>query len=133
MRTLISAAIVSLCLVAAGQSQAAGPGCAEPVCGLEDTSDGCGRCGHGCRLHRRPWRYDGLDPCFNCGCNGSYKFPVPPLYTYHWPGMYSAQLMTEYRSPWRYPPLRPFEEIMPADAVPAAASRPESLSSKLLR
>ena len=28
----------------------------------------------------------GMSASFNCGCNGSYKFPVPPLYTYHWPG-----------------------------------------------
>jgi len=42
---------------------------------------------------------------FNCGCRGSYKFPVPPQYTYHWPGMYAQQTMTEYTSPWRFPPL----------------------------
>ena len=44
----------------------------------------------------------------NCNCNGSYKFPVPPLYTYQWPGRYSQQLMTDYHSPWRFPPLRPY-------------------------
>jgi len=44
---------------------------------------------------------------FNCCCRGSYKFPVPPQYTYHWPGIYSQQTMTEYVSPWRFPPLRP--------------------------
>ena len=42
---------------------------------------------------------------FNCGCRGSYKFPVPPQYTYHWPGMYAQQCMTAYRSPWRFPSL----------------------------
>ncbi len=44
---------------------------------------------------------------FNCGCSGSYKYPVPPQYTYHWPGMYSQQTMTEYVSPYRFPPLKP--------------------------
>lgn len=43
---------------------------------------------------------------FNCTCRGSYKFPVPPQYTYHWPGMYSQQLMTAYNSPYRYPALK---------------------------
>lgn len=48
---------------------------------------------------------------FNCSCRGSYKFPVPPLYTYHWPGMYSQQYMTEYNSPWRFPTLERPEAI----------------------
>ncbi len=68
----------------------------------------------------------GLDPWFNCGCNGSYKFPVPPLYTYHWPGMFSHQLMTDYHSPWRFPPLKPYvdeieviDNLGPNTAVPA--------------
>ncbi len=43
---------------------------------------------------------------FNCSCRGSYKFPVPPQYTYHWPGMYSQQTITEYASPYRFPPLK---------------------------
>jgi len=64
------------------------------------------------RLHhhgRHQYKYiEGRDPSFNCGCNGSYKYPVPPLYTYHWPGMYSQQLMTDYHSPWRFPPIRPY-------------------------
>jgi hypothetical protein len=50
----------------------------------------------------------------NCGCNGSYKFPVPPLYTYHWPGMYQQVRMTDYHSPWRFPPLKPYvDEVAP--------------------
>jgi len=43
---------------------------------------------------------------FNCACRGSYKFPVPPQYTYHWPGLYSQQAMTSYQSPYRYPLLK---------------------------
>jgi hypothetical protein len=57
---------------------------------------------------------------FNCGCNGSYKFPVPPLYTYHWPGLYSQQLMTDYHSPWRFPPLRPYTDEPPLMDSPEA-------------
>lgn len=69
---------------------------------------GCGRLGcRGCGLCRRG---DYMDRYANCSCDGSYKFPVPPLYTYHWPGMYSHQLMTDYHSPWRFPPLRPFTD-----------------------
>jgi hypothetical protein len=129
MRTLIP--ILSL-LLAASAAQAAGPGCTDPVGG--DLSCGCKTCGHGCGWHRRPWRYEGLDPCFNCGCNGSYKFPVPPLSTYHWPGMYSAQWMTEYRSPWRFPPLRAYTDETPASAaVERTAGEMEAMSSKLLR
>ena len=48
--------------------------------------------------------------CFNCGCKGSYTFPVPPLYTYHWPGMYQQHLMTNYASPWRFPPIKAYED-----------------------
>jgi hypothetical protein len=64
----------------------------------------------------------GMDDWGNCNCNGSYKFPVPPQYTYHWPGMYSQQLMTDYQSPWRYPPLKPyFDEPSPGEAQPYPA------------
>lgn len=88
-------------------------GCNACECGgsLWDGYDACGagHCGRGgCHGHR--CRIDGLDRYFNCGCNGSYNYPVPPLYTYHWPGMYKAQRMTDYQSPWRFPPLRPYTE-----------------------
>jgi len=46
---------------------------------------------------------------FNCGCCGSYKFPVPPQYTYHWPGMYSQPCVTAYASPWRFPSLMMYQ------------------------
>src|SRR5687768_4090793 len=60
---------------------------------------GCG--GH---FHKRK-NMEGLDPSFNCGCQGSYNYPVPPQYTYHWPGtVYKQVLMTDYHSPWRFPP-----------------------------
>ncbi|HOA50705.1 MAG: hypothetical protein WBH86_11250 [Thermogutta sp.] len=57
---------------------------------------------------------------FNCSCRGSYKFPVPPQYTYHWPGLYSQQLMTSYQSPYRYPLLKlpPWMEKRPNADVP---------------
>lgn len=84
--------------------------------------------GRGCgRLHQHHL-IEGRDPWFSCGCAGSYKFPVPPLYTYHWPGMYSMERMTDYRSPWRFPPLKPYadETIKPlgraGTPVPANAS-----------
>ena len=47
---------------------------------------------------------------YNCSCKGSYKFPVPPLYTYHWAGMYADPLMTDYQSPWRFPAVTPFSD-----------------------
>src|SRR5690606_4842756 len=63
----------------------------------------------GCFHHRR--NMEGLDMGFNCGCGGSYKFPVPPQYTYFWPGStYSQGLMTNHHSPWRFPPLKPYTE-----------------------
>ena len=74
---------------------------------------GCNGCGK-CRW-RDLRRYEGQDPSANCGCNGSYKFPVPPLYTYHWPGLYAQSLMTDYQGPWRFPPIRPYtEDVKPA-------------------
>lgn len=87
------------------------------------TTGSCDSCGNGCGLHRRGCgghgcghfghrkNYEGLDRHFNCGCVGSYKFPVPPQYTYFWPGsVYSQELMTNYHSPWRFPPLKPYTE-----------------------
>lgn len=47
---------------------------------------------------------------FNCACKGSYHFPVPPLYTSHWVGLYSRHLPTDYRSLWRFPPIKPYRE-----------------------
>ncbi len=65
---------------------------------------GCGHCGH-----RK--NYEGLDMMYNCGCQGSYNYPVPPQYTYHWPGStYKQNLMSDYHSPWRFPPLKPYTE-----------------------
>jgi hypothetical protein len=83
-----------------------------------DSSAGC--CGRGfycetCMLGTRrcpgPRRADRIAEVgnSNCACRGSYKFPVPPQYTYHWPGMYSQQTITEYTSPWRFPPLESYE------------------------
>lgn len=103
------------------------------ACGCYGGGDPCDPCdpcngGAGCRLfghhHNRHngSRYEGLDASFNCGCNGSYKFPVPPLYTYHWPGMWSAQLMTDYHSPWRFPPLKPYTDEIPPAVMGAAES-----------
>jgi hypothetical protein len=69
-------------------------------------------CSGGCGCRCRQCWYDKLlnkwaDPGYsNCSCKGSYKFPVPPQYTYFWPGMYSQQTMTEYNSPYRFPNLK---------------------------
>jgi hypothetical protein len=117
-------AIVTLSLLAGASLRAADCGC-DQACGCQsgggaggsygDPCDpGAGGC-HGlfCRHRNRGPRYEGLEAGFNCGCNGSYKFPVPPLYTYHWPGMWSAQLMTDYHSPWRFPPLKPYVDEVP--------------------
>ena len=79
-------------------------------------------CNDSCRRCRRLWGLGdkgcggrrGQQAHFACGCNGSYKFPVPPLFTYHWPGMYSHELMTGYHSPWRFPPLKPYRDEPPA-------------------
>ncbi len=65
--------------------------------------------------------------CFNCCCGGSYKFPVPPQYTYHWPGMYSQRYMSEYASPFRFPPLeqpKPRHSTLKGDAVAELAAEP---------
>jgi hypothetical protein len=162
--TICFAALVAASLVAGGSVQAASPGCAAPSCaapacaavasaGVAGMGDYCDECGDGCGNGRcRGAQYEGLDPYFSCGCNGSYKFPVPPLYTYHWPGLYSAQLMTDYHSPWRFPPLKPYADEVPPIEMgmrasrgqlrPVSASFPvqalpagemESMSSKLLR
>lgn len=132
-KSTLLAAAVAACLVAGGALgqgvRAQGlDGCAcdsaVASCGCSDAGIGCpsGGCGllggglfgegqvvsgHHVHLHRL---YDGADLNFNCGCNGSYKFPVPPLYTYFWPGMYSQELMTDYHYPKRFPPLKPYTD-----------------------
>lgn len=73
-------------------------GCGCPLCAIETL---CRRCG----------AKKAAIGAFNCQCRGSYKFPVPPQYTYHWPGMYSQQTMTEYSSPYRFPPLKLPNEV----------------------
>jgi hypothetical protein len=86
--------------------------------------DECDPCANGGRHHGHHGhhRNRNQDAGFNCGCNGSYKFPVPPLYTYHWPGMYSAQLMTDYHSPWRFPPLKPYVDEVPPEVLGTTTS-----------
>lgn len=177
MRKMWNLAAAAALLTAASVAQARGPECAAPACAApapacakpaptcaapaEPTCaavaaagvagvDGC--CDDGCGNGRRGPKYDGLDPYFNCGCNGSYKFPVPPLYTYHWPGMYQQHLMTDYHSPWRFPPLKPYvDEVPPVEMGRIDATRrirpvshlvpfgsrtsaePESMSSRMAR
>jgi len=114
----LSACTATLYAHGDGPAQAPAPYTGDACDPCDPCADGCPRGGlffHG-HKHHKGARFDGLQPGFNCGCNGSYKYPVPPLYTYHWPGMWSAQLMTDYHSPWRFPPLKPYvdEETPPA-------------------
>lgn len=87
---------------------------------------GCCRCrGPGCRSGicsrcRGKFAEYGY---FNCSCRGSYKFPVPPQFTYHWPGMYSQQTITEHNSPWRFPALK-----LPQDVPSLADEAPGVLA-----
>jgi hypothetical protein len=142
--TLAVALAAVVCSLASASAQNCNP------CGR---SHGCGA--HGCRLHHHHKYTEGKDYGFNCSCNGSYNYPVPPLYTYHWPGMYKAERMTDYHSPWRFPPIKPFmdeapapvadmtTEDVPSDLQPishlrpitavAPVGQPESLSTKLLK
>lgn len=133
MRTCMLAAMMAG-LLAAASPLVAGNGCAvkaptcqaaAPACGCNEIDPGCGHgrlCGaKGCGECGCP--IDGLDRFANCGCNGSYNYPVPPLYTYHWPGMYKQVRMTDYHSPWRFPPLKRYEdEPLPTIEIPAHRS-----------
>ena len=78
---------------------------------------GCGHCA--ARIAPAEW--------FNCCRGGSYKFPVPPQYTYHWPGIYSQQSMTRYASPFRFPPLeqpKPRPAVLKGEAVAGLVAEP---------
>lgn len=124
---LLAAACVAACSLTASVTYA-GDGVSDyTMGGCDSCGSGCntGRC-HGCRLHLHRGlgcghgchggcflgrRYEGQDLQFNCGCQGSYNYPVPPQFTYHWPGStYKLPLMTNYHSPWRFPPLKPYTE-----------------------
>ena len=120
-------------------SGCADTGCSSGGCSTGNCSNGgCNSCGSGCGGHKHSWRHascgqggglfghhgcknyiEGLDPHFNCGCNGSYNFPVPPLSTYMWPGMYKDQLMTNYDNPKRFPPIKAYTDEA-ADVIPDA-------------
>jgi len=99
--------------------------CGESSCGSGDCDGGCGSdCGSGCGGCRKRQCASQQESWYNCGCNGSYKFPVPPLYTYMWPGLYSQQLVTDYHSPWRFPPLKPYTNEAPTgEPFETASSR----------
>jgi hypothetical protein len=154
MRACLTSAVALAAVVFSFGSLSAQDGCNN---GNQQACGG-GRCGaHGCRLHHHQKYLEGKDRGFNCGCNGSYNYPVPPLYTYHWPGMYKAERMTDYHSPWRFPPLRPYVDdavvpvpagmsnlgapgdlrpisaLMPITGPAVTVGQPESLSDKLLR
>jgi len=96
--------------------------------------DYCG-CRRGCRqglLGRHYSKYYSVG-AFNCSCRGSYKFPVLPQYTYHWPGMYSQRTMTEYNSPFRFPPLQlpRWEPVKPKDQKEQTNKSPVPASTVL--
>lgn len=83
----------------------------------------CGLFGHhGHHGHHHRATYEGLGPGANCGCNGSYNYPVPPLYTYHWPGLYKQVRMTDYHSPWRFPPIKPYTDEAPLTPFGSSAA-----------
>jgi hypothetical protein len=125
-KLLISTVAVAALTLVGAQAGAEGLARLGGDCGCEWQAADCCECdlcnsgGHG-RLggkhgHGHHKYYEGRTAHFNCGCNGSYKFPVPPLYTYHWPGMWSQQLMTDYHSPWRFPAIKPYaDEAMPME------------------
>jgi hypothetical protein len=122
-RTLALIALVLLLDSTTGRSQTPPSGTpgqpaqsAAPGTASADTSCGCDGCDDGCHSHGGLFQNRNQNRSVdwgNCNCNGSYKFPVPPLYTYQWPGRYSQQLMTDYQSPWRFPPLRPYVDEPP--------------------
>ncbi len=113
--------------------------CGEECDGCGNGCGNCGRCPCRCMLLNRMFRIRRFDVSWdNCNCGGSYKYPVPPLYTYHWPGIYSQQRMTDYRSPWRFPPLKRYTDESPYDSVPLAAgevptsaTRPAAATTRL--
>src|SRR4051794_14249312 len=127
---LFAAALVATCTAfgyAAGGPQSGAPvtdaGGYGPDAGMYgDMCDPCDPCNSGGRHHQGCWARRNSQLGSNCGCNGSYKFPVPPLYTYHWPGMYAAQLMTDYHSPWRFPPLKPYVDEVPPEVLGTTTS-----------
>lgn len=106
----------------AGEPQVRQKSASKGACGKGAACQGaaCGDC-HGvigrikCKLCKHHLTYEGQDPWANCGCNGSYNYPVPPQYTYHWRGMAKQHLMTDYVSPWRFPPIKPFQDEDTAD------------------
>lgn len=91
--------------LAPGQDTALADGDYPTSCSCADEGvRGGPRCS--CRAARQKHsKYAAAQACFNCACQGSYKFPVPPQSTYFWPGMYSQKTAVDYNMPYRYPML----------------------------
>lgn len=125
MLSTVVLAVVATIVTSASQAGEPARDAVRPASGETPVSyeayadDDCEFCRHGHGGHHlhKYRRIEGRDPSYNCGCNGSYKYPVPPLSTYHWPGMYSHVRMTDYHSPWRFPPIRPYTDD-PTDEAP---------------
>ncbi len=123
---VVDAAVIQGDVIPADPSQEGGvmPACCEQ-CGSHEcgshcqTATRCGACRRAACPHCGRHRRVAAAANFNCCCQGSYKFPVPRQYTYHWPGMYSQQQMTAYSSPYRFPPL----ELPPGYAAPQPRGR----------
>jgi hypothetical protein len=147
--TVISDVVVSPAAEAQSTGDVASGNCATGDCASGNCSGG--QCGSDCAKPALGSRLGCLGclggllvqhevGSFNCGCNGSYKFPVPPLYTYHWPGMYSQELMTDYHYPWRFLPLKPYTDEFPrpgepgklAGSAPAISMAPPATSVRVV-
>jgi len=123
MRTTWTTIALLASIALAGTALGGGPEQIQAPAGDGGYCDECDPCNDGGRHGNRGLRNRrNQELGFNCGCNGSYKFPVPPLYTYHWPGMYQQVLMTDYHSPWRFPPLKPYVDEVPPEVLGKSSS-----------
>ncbi|RMF88448.1 MAG: hypothetical protein D6741_19235 [Planctomycetota bacterium] len=125
------ATITTAPVATAGCASCAGEAVTVGAVGECPTCSAGGCCGKHCRgcCHRYA-AYIASFGQFNCACKGSYKFPVFPQYTYHWPGMYAQRTMTEYQSPYRAPGLK-LPPWMPVVQTPEAKANAMGLPPSL--
>lgn len=69
--------------------------------------DQCDQCagavaGQGCGMgSRRGPLSESFSKYYNCRYHGSYNYPVPPQFTYFWPGIYKQKSIADYQSVYR--------------------------------
>lgn len=83
----------------------------------------CNECAQGAAMvgyaqgPRRGPLVESYSKYYNCKYHGSYNHPVPPQFTYFWPGLYKQKSIADYQSVYRNTMLISPSEVFNPNAV----------------